>query len=110
MNAHLSFPFDFNLQAKNIISRLCVADITARLGMLSGGIEDIQDHQFWSNLDWAAVANKSVAPPLSKFKQRTDAEWAARLELRLPQLQPWRPGSADQAHLFDGFASGTAAC
>ena len=33
---------DFNLNAKSLINQLCVVDTSFRLGMLAGGIEEIQ--------------------------------------------------------------------
>ena len=128
--ANLSFPGDFNLLAKNLISRLCgaslagtvrrtqltdcqpsihffhsVVDTTHRLGMLAGGIEEIMDHPFFRSLDWHAMANRAVKPPLMR-SVRSDAEWAVRPELRLKEDKAsTREVDAATQSLFEGYAT-----
>ncbi|KAK3282546.1 hypothetical protein CYMTET_9720 [Cymbomonas tetramitiformis] len=59
----IGFPEDFNLQAKDLVVRLCRVDVSQRLGMGPGGFEDIKAHPFFGNLDWEDMENQLVKPP-----------------------------------------------
>lgn len=61
------FPDDFNLQAKDIVTQLCMVDVSRRLGYTAAGIEEIKQHRFFSGVDWRAIEEHKVEPP---FKPR----------------------------------------
>ena len=65
LTADLRFRADFHLQAKDLVSKLCVVDLSHRYGMMSRGIDDIKDHPFFSQeYDWNMVANREITPPI----------------------------------------------
>lgn len=59
----IKFPDDFNLQAKDLVSKLCAVDQTKRLGMYGDGYEDIKRHPFFADLDWFQTENCLTKPP-----------------------------------------------
>jgi len=52
----------FPLTAKSLISRLCVVDVSRRLGSSARGVWDLKSHDFFT-VDWADVAMRRLAPP-----------------------------------------------
>ncbi|KAK3271499.1 hypothetical protein CYMTET_20158 [Cymbomonas tetramitiformis] len=59
----IKFPDDFNLQAKDLVSKLCSVDLTKRLGMYGNGYDDIKQHPFFADLDWFQTENCLTKPP-----------------------------------------------
>mmetsp|Transcript_39149 Transcript_39149/g.54353 ORF Transcript_39149/g.54353 Transcript_39149/m.54353 type:complete len:817 (+) Transcript_39149:48-2498(+) len=55
LRGQVHFPEDFNLLAKDIVSKLCVVDISRRLGCTAEGIKEIKQHPFFADLDWVAL-------------------------------------------------------
>ena len=53
----------FPLTAKSLISRLCVVDVSRRLGSSARGAGDLKSHDFFRPLDWTAVTARRVEPP-----------------------------------------------
>jgi len=84
LSASISYPADFNLQAKDLVARLCVLDISHRLGMMAGGIEEIKDHSFFADVDWYAVDTLQVKPPFVP-RVRSQEEWDARPPLKMAE-------------------------
>jgi CRP-like cAMP-binding protein len=101
LNATLAFPPDFNLQAKDLVSRLCVLDISHRLGMMAGGLEEIQDHAFFSDVDWYAMRTLAVKPPFVP-RVRSQAERDARASMKLPEAKEEALHPEDEA-MFAGY-------
>lgn len=65
LTADLRFRADFHLQAKDLVTKLCVVDLSHRYGMMARGIEDIKEHPFFSQeYDWNQLANREVTPPI----------------------------------------------
>lgn len=100
LTASISFPADFNLQAKDLVKRLCMLDISHRLGMMAGGIEDIQDHPFFAEVDWYQYRSCAVKPPWIP-RPKTDAE-LCRNVLKLPEPRGESLHPEDEA-LFEGY-------
>ena len=63
LSADLKFKADFQLNAKDLVGKLCVVDISKRLGCTLRGLDDIKDHPFWE-VDWDLVASRQQKPPL----------------------------------------------
>lgn len=74
LTADLRFRSDFHLHAKDLVSKLCVVDLSHRYGMMARGIADIKDHPFFSQeYDWNQVAERTITPPLMpKLKKAED--------------------------------------
>ena len=65
LTADLRFRADFHLHAKDLVSKLCVVDLSHRYGMMARGIQDIKDHAFFSQeYDWNMLVNREVKPPI----------------------------------------------
>lgn len=65
------WPERFPPDAADVVQRLLQADESRRLGLLAGGVGDIQGHPFYAALDWDALASKTLVPP---FKP-SEHEW-----------------------------------
>jgi protein kinase X len=102
LGAHLVFPPDFNLQAKDLVASLCVLDISHRLGMMAGGCEAVQDHAFFADMDWYAVRTLAVKPPFVP-RVRTQAEWDARLPMSLPEERSDAMLHEEDEAAFEGY-------
>ena len=75
LTADLRFKDGFQLRAKDLVSKLCVVDTSRRLGMLSGGVDDIKRHAFFherGRTDWAARARREATPPLMPVIRRAE--------------------------------------
>jgi len=58
LKGHISFPRGIDSTSKDLISRLCHADINKRLSTL----ETIKNHSYFV-MDWDDVANRRLLPP-----------------------------------------------
>ena len=101
LGATLVFPPDFNLQAKDLVSRLCVLDVSHRLGMMARGLEEIQDHPFFSECDWYAYRTLQTKAPFVP-RVRTRAEWDARATMKFPDVKDETLHPEDEA-MFAGY-------
>lgn len=65
-----AFPPSMDGDARDLIRRLIIRNPTSRLGNLSNGISDIQNHQFFQSIDWRMLRNKEIkAPWLPEIKE-----------------------------------------
>jgi len=52
-------------QAKDLIDRLLVVDVTRRLGCGRGGVEEVMMHSWFHGIDWDALYLRQVPPPIN---------------------------------------------
>ena len=52
LKERISFPKNFDPDAKDLIEKLCCHDPSNRLGNLTGGITDVLQHQFFKRMNW----------------------------------------------------------
>ena len=64
LNGKLNFPRFIEKNAKSLIKKLLVADLTKRFGCLKAGAADIKKHKFFSGLDFAALLNREMTGPI----------------------------------------------
>ena len=56
-----------------MIKKLLTADLTKRYGCLKGAAEDIKKHKWFSSLDFTALYNRALTPPIvPRVKGETD--------------------------------------
>mmetsp|Transcript_10064 Transcript_10064/g.17688 ORF Transcript_10064/g.17688 Transcript_10064/m.17688 type:complete len:337 (+) Transcript_10064:213-1223(+) len=60
----VSFPRYLDRNAKNLIKKLLVADLTKRFGCLKRGAADVMDHKWFSGLKFDDLLNKKITPPI----------------------------------------------
>jgi protein kinase A len=60
----VTFPRHFDRNAKSLIKKLLVADLTKRYGCLKAGPLDIKKHKWFQGFDWDAVLAKQLAAPI----------------------------------------------
>ncbi|KAI0172528.1 Pkinase-domain-containing protein [Hypoxylon sp. FL1284] len=60
------FPADppISPNAQNIIRSFCTVDRSRRLGNLIGGTEQVKSHPFFEGIDWDALYNRQLRPPI----------------------------------------------
>ena len=100
LTASLAFPSDFNPAAKDLVRRLCVLDISHRLGMMAGGVEDVLEHPFFAEADWPTFRAGAAKPPWVP-RVRTELE-LCRNVLKLPEPRAETLHPEDEA-LFQGY-------
>jgi len=71
LSGKVTFPSDFDMDAKSLIKRLLQEDLTKRLGNLKGGTDDIKNHKFFKDINWDDLHAKKIKamyiPPLKYF-------------------------------------------
>mmetsp|Transcript_15572 Transcript_15572/g.20533 ORF Transcript_15572/g.20533 Transcript_15572/m.20533 type:complete len:332 (+) Transcript_15572:228-1223(+) len=60
----ISWPRYFERNAKSMIKKLLVDDLTKRLGCLKGGAGDIKRHKFFNGMDWDALTERKLPAPI----------------------------------------------
>ncbi|DBA01205.1 TPA: hypothetical protein N0F65_002340 [Lagenidium giganteum] len=63
--AQIKFHPKFDPDAKDLVLKLLEPNPALRIGSLAGGMQDVLDHPFFSNVkfDWAALATKNMKAP-----------------------------------------------
>ena len=66
-------PSNLSDDIKDFIKNLIQPDLTKRYGNLKNGIDDIKTHKWFLSIDWMAIYNKRVPPPIQpKIKSPGD--------------------------------------
>jgi serine/threonine protein kinase len=60
----VTFPRHFDRNAKSLIKKLLVADLTKRYGCLKGGADDIKKHKWFQGFDWEALLARQLTAPI----------------------------------------------
>ncbi|KAI4200937.1 MAG: hypothetical protein LQ350_003623 [Teloschistes chrysophthalmus] len=60
----LKFPKEFDPDARDLISGLCVVNPTHRLGNLTGGVDRVKSHPFFASMDWEALYYRRLKGPI----------------------------------------------
>jgi len=60
----ISFPRFFDRNAKNLIKKLLVADLTKRFGCLKRGAADVMEHKWFTGLKFDDLLAKKLTPPI----------------------------------------------
>jgi len=64
LGGKLSFPRYFERNAKGLIKKLLVADLTKRFGCLKKGAKDIMDHKWFTGFKFDELLAKKITPPI----------------------------------------------
>lgn len=59
--------------AKSLVKKLLVADLTKRYGCVKGGAQDIKSHKWFTGFDFEALLARQIPAPI------------------VPQVRPWSP-------------------
>jgi len=60
----VSFPRHFDRNAKSLIKKLLVADLTKRYGCLKAGADDIKKHKWFQGFDWEQLVGRQLPAPV----------------------------------------------
>ncbi|KAI4170527.1 MAG: hypothetical protein LQ343_004904 [Gyalolechia ehrenbergii] len=70
----IKFPTDMDSDARSLISGLCAVNPTHRLGNLTGGVDKVKSHPFFSPIDWDALYYRKIKGPIiPKLRHPADA-------------------------------------
>ena len=86
MHSTVSFPSDFPADARSVVQALLTRDPSQRLGCGPGGVADVKKHAFFAPVDWDALADHKVSPPLKPFQGQVNARDVYDIE-RLNQYE-----------------------
>jgi serine/threonine protein kinase len=94
LNKRISFPWGFDPVSKDIVSKLCHAQLDKRLC----GAPDIKQHAYFT-MPWADVANRRLVPPfVPRIKEEGDIHY---FKSYAAPSQPKDSGSEDNCGHFD---------
>ncbi len=60
----VNFARHFDRNAKSLIKKLLVADLTKRYGCLKGGAEDVKKHKWFQGFDWEGLLARQLPAPI----------------------------------------------
>ncbi|KAG0245084.1 camp-dependent protein kinase catalytic subunit [Actinomortierella wolfii] len=63
VDGEMKYPKYFDPNAKDLLKRLLVSDLTKRFGNLRGGCHDIRNHIWFDGVDWGMVLRREIAAP-----------------------------------------------
>lgn len=92
--------------SKDLIQKLLVRNPSKRLGNLSNGAQDIEDHKWFAIIDWKALRQKKISAPwipeikagAAVIESQTDGNNGAYRELSFG-----RPLSMEEQAIFNSF-------
>eukprot|EP00316_Scyphosphaera_apsteinii_P024636 CAMPEP_0119315718 /NCGR_PEP_ID=MMETSP1333-20130426/36900_1 /TAXON_ID=418940 /ORGANISM="Scyphosphaera apsteinii, Strain RCC1455" /LENGTH=329 /DNA_ID=CAMNT_0007321163 /DNA_START=64 /DNA_END=1053 /DNA_ORIENTATION=- len=106
LEGKIKFPWHFDRHSKDLVKRLCTADVTKRYGNLKDGAEDVKKHKWYSannSLSFTELLDLKLDPPIhpevsdkdddtSQFDEYPDSAEGSQQDIN----------AADQK-MFDGF-------
>lgn len=94
----LVFPEQIDPVSRDLISSLLTADRSRRLGNLRGGADDVKRHPWFSGVDWKALQEGRIRPPIIPYLGRPgDTSNFSKYEMARPSAMPGLFG-LDQSH------------
>ncbi|KAL1916200.1 uncharacterized protein VTP21DRAFT_5817 [Calcarisporiella thermophila] len=70
------------------LKQFCHRDISKRLGCGPDGMKRLQDHPWFSGIDWEALENKNVTPPFEPDNKRANFDAMHELEELMLEEKP----------------------
>ena len=64
LEGRILFPPHMDADAKDLIRKLLVADISKRLGNLRDGAHDIMRHAWFKTVDWQQMLDRKLTAPI----------------------------------------------
>jgi protein kinase A len=64
VSGKVRYPSHFSNDLKDLLRQLLQVDLTKRYGNLKNGAGDVRGHKWFSSIDWVAIYQKKVPPPL----------------------------------------------
>ncbi|KIS71219.1 cAMP-dependent protein kinase catalytic subunit [Mycosarcoma maydis] len=95
---NLVFPEEIDPLSRDLISSLLTADRSRRLGNLRGGANDVKNHPWFHGVDWKALQEGRILPPIVPYLGRPgDTSNFSKYEPARPSAMPGLYG-ADSGH------------
>mmetsp|Transcript_23647 Transcript_23647/g.23848 ORF Transcript_23647/g.23848 Transcript_23647/m.23848 type:complete len:235 (-) Transcript_23647:6-710(-) len=64
LSGKVKFPKKIDKQAKLLIRTLLITDLTERCGAGKGAAEEVKAHKWFEDLDWEALTQRRLVPPI----------------------------------------------
>jgi len=102
-----SFRFSTRLseEGKSFIKGLLQIEPPKRLGGGGRGWGEVKEHPFFHGIDWKAMAQRSVEPPIKPNPDRANCDSIAELNDQFLDAKP-KPIPPEQQRHFEGFEYG----
>jgi len=97
INVAPEIPQHFDPHAKEHVGKLLVKERSKRLGNSKNGAEDIKKHKWYRGLNWAALYNKQMPPPLEGCQEVPTI--SSPTDIR--QFDPYPTSSEENGPLLD---------
>jgi len=91
-------PQHFDNHVKELIKKLLTKERTKRIGSSKNGAEDIKKHKWYRGLNWAALYNKQMPPPLEGLQAIPSISSPTDIK----QFNPYPTSSEENGPLLDG--------
>eukprot|EP01041_Mallomonas_annulata_P009982 gene9982-20757_t len=65
LSGKVRFPKYFEKNARSLVKKFLVADLTKRYGCMKGGADYIKHHKWFVDFDWDGVANRRLPAPIN---------------------------------------------
>ncbi|KAM5195004.1 ribosomal protein S6 kinase alpha-6 isoform 2-T3 [Hipposideros larvatus] len=104
LEANLRMPRFLSAEAQSLLTMLLERNPVHRLG--SKGVQEIQKHDFFANIDWNKLYKREVKPPFkpNSGKEADTSCFDPEFTKRTPRDSPGLPASANTHRLFKGFS------
>lgn len=89
IEGQITFPQNFDPDARDIVSQFCQTEPSRRLGVIDGGAKEIKRHPFFKEIDWDALFQKKIPAPI--VPHLTNPADASNFEQPPPQMQYGTP-------------------
>ena len=109
MKADISFPPFMSENAKDLLSKLLIRDPKDRLGSGERDAAELKEHPFFTDIDWASLAQARVTPPWAPTVSNSvdtsqfDEEFTSMLPTVSPDVRDAYFGTNNDG-AFDGFS------
>ncbi|DBB07731.1 TPA: hypothetical protein ACH3X3_009153 [Trebouxia sp. C0006] len=98
-----AFPSYFPATARDLVRKLLQADLSKRIGNLSGGVADIKTHPWFRTLDWDACLARRASAPIKPLVKALDDASNFDDYVSLPPMRHDKALSAAEKQLFADF-------
>ncbi|XP_064393943.1 cAMP-dependent protein kinase catalytic subunit PRKX-like [Halichondria panicea] len=100
LEAKIDWPRHLEPNAKDLVKKLLVRDVTRRLGSLKGGVDDVKQHKWFKGVDWDACLQRKIPPPIvprvthpgdtRNFERYPEDGWFNVLPLKDADVEPFK--------------------
>lgn len=110
LTKEIPIPKKLSPEARDLLKQILAKEPANRIGCReSGGVEELKQHAWFSEIDWAMLYNKEITPPFVPQTQRAsdvsnvDPEFLAEVPEETPVQDSYLVAMASEDGDFDNF-------